>query len=140
MITVNPPMRNDNQGLGHFGASRGHRIHNGVDYAVAPEAAILSPVEGTVTKLGYPYANGYGGVTPNGDEPVYRYVEITSRDQKRHRLFYVRPLVQVSQGVTKGRAVAVSMDVSERYPGMTPHVHYEIMLPDGTFIDPEQAL
>jgi len=49
-------------GSGHFGARRdgGKRKHEGVDYVVAPGAAVRAPIGGRVVKLGYAY-RGVGG-------------------------------------------------------------------------------
>lgn len=144
MITVIPSERNDDQGLGHFGAPRGSRTHRGIDLAVAPSSTILCPVDGLVTKLGYPY----------GDDLSWRYVEV--RQDKctpvmsadvdgtcpdcglahyRHRFFYVTPSVVPGSVVTKGMKIGYLQDISIRYPGMTPHVHYEVKLAD-EYVDP----
>ena len=124
-----PQRGTDPMGSGHYGASRGSRTHNGVDYACYPETEIASPTFGTVTKLGYPY----------GDDLSYRYVEITDQFDKRHRVFYVEPSVQVGSLVHIGDVIGTAQDIEARYSGrgMKNHVHYEIKLEDGSFIDPE---
>jgi murein DD-endopeptidase MepM/ murein hydrolase activator NlpD len=65
------PRGTDAWGDGSFKASRngGKREHKGIDYESVAGDAIFSPVDGTVTKLGYPYA------PKPGDEITYRYVE-----------------------------------------------------------------
>jgi len=125
---VNPQVRNDSAGEGHFGASRGGRKHNGIDFVCTPEDFCFSPVAGEVTKLGYPY----------GDDLRWRYVEITDDRGLRHRLFYVSPAVDVGDNVRVGDIVGEAQDISLRYPaqGMTPHVHYEVMDSSGEFLDP----
>lgn len=131
MIKARLGQRNDSAGAGYFGAPRGERKHNGVDYVIAPGAGIETPVTGTVTKHGYCY---------NGDAH-YRYVEITDNFNHRHRLFYVKlhDLVRIGLVVAMGDLVGVAQDISKRYPDATdmlPHVHYEVKLPDDTYIDP----
>jgi len=123
-------IRSDPAGDGHFGASRGDRTHNGIDYACVPGTIILSQCYGTVSKLGYPYA----------DDLSYRYIEITAPDHKKHRLFYCKPSneLSISDYVVLGEPIGWSQDVAARYPGqgMINHVHYEIKVGD-EYIDPE---
>ena len=132
--------RYDPQGSGDFWASRGTRPHTGVDYTIHPGDFILSPVEGVVTKLGYPYSTGYGGFYRQPETP-YRYVQVTDSEGFDHRLFYVRPIVPIGTQVTTESPIGVAQDISLRYPSktrpMTPHVHYEIIDQDGQFINPE---
>ena len=129
MIKIIPVIRTDAAGDGHYGASRGNRTHIGIDYVVTPGAAILSPVDGIVTKEGYPY---------RGDM-IFRYVQITDKDDFRHRLFYSTLLdVSIGDAVEEGQIVAKAQAISERYmgQGMQDHVHYEILAPAGTPQDP----
>lgn len=122
-----PPRGADKWGSGHFGASRGDRTHNGIDWKVLPGTVILAPVTGTVTKLGYPYSDDLG----------FRYVQITDSAGADHRVFYIDPLVPVGHQVFKDRSpIGTVQDLDLRYPGITPHVHYEIKL-NGSYIDPE---
>lgn len=51
-------MRNDTQGDGHFGASRGRRRHNGLDIEVMPGSAVYCPIEGMMKRVAYPYGSG----------------------------------------------------------------------------------
>lgn len=119
----------DGYGSGTFGASRGSRLHQGIDFAAPADALILSPVDGKITKLGYPY----------GDDLTYRYVEITTLDGLRHRVFYVSPCVKVGDHVHKTTVVGECQDIAARYNKflMVNHVHYEVMTIDGLCIDPE---
>lgn len=132
MIKVRTPPRNfDECGEGHFGASRGSRTHNGIDYAAAANSEVLSPIWGFVTKLGYPY----------GDDLTYRYVEIASNG-KRHRFFYVKPSWDMEKGheVQTGDVIGQVQNIAKRYAPrhMVNHIHYEIKTLDGEFIDPEE--
>ena len=120
------------QGHGGFNAPRGGRIHTGVDYVCEPGQPVYSPVHGRVTKHGIPYA----------DDHTYRYIEITDGGGKRHRLFYVQPLVPVNDLVNEGQIIAEAQDISKRYPDaerpMTSHIHYEIMDRQDQFLNPEE--
>ena len=123
----------DDFGEGHFHASRGSRLHLGIDYAAHPGCQIHSPVRGTVTKHGYPYE----------DHPEYRYIEITTSDGARHRFFYVHPNPNLPVGaqVHINDYIGYAQDISVLYNTpdrkMINHVHYEILL-DGQEIDPEE--
>ena len=124
----------DPWGSGEFGAPRGTRTHKGIDYTCPVGAVIHTPVSGKVTKLGYPYS----------DDLTFRYVEITDKDDARHRLFYVSPTVEKGDIVQAGESVGIQQDISGRYrddnkPPMINHCHYEILLTDGTPINPEGA-
>lgn len=135
MLSATLPKRGtDEWGSGAFGASRGSRTHKGIDYACYPDTEICSPVDGIVTKLGYPY----------GDDLSFRYVEITDKNELRHRLFYVLPNVPHETRVKKGAGIGVSQDISGRYrdpgkPAMTNHVHLEVLDIDGTPLNPEEV-
>lgn len=115
----------DQQGSGAFGASRGKRTHNGIDYAMPPGSAVFSPVIGKVTKLGYPYAHDLS----------YRYVQITTEDGLKHRVFYVEPGVEVGALVGQNDIIGHSQRLP--YEGIIQHVHYEIMVSKVEYIDPE---
>jgi len=127
-----PKRMNDPWGSGEFGASRGTRTHKGIDYACYPDTEIQTPVDGVITKLGYPY----------GDDLSFRYVEVMANDGLRHRLFYVEPTCVHGDEVHAGDVVGSSQDISSRYrdpskPAMINHVHYEILDDAGDPVNPE---
>lgn len=120
-----PKRGTDDWGSGAFGASRGSRVHKGIDYECPAGAEVLSPVSGKVTKLGYPYA----------DDLSYRYVQISNTYD--HRLFYVEPSVEVGQWVNENTPIGICQNLQARYDKkMKNHVHYEVLKGD-TPIDPE---
>lgn len=129
-------IRSDSMGDGVFGARRGSRTHRGVDYLTYEGQAILSPVPGRVSKLGYCYGSGIGGAS--SVDPL-RYVEVTGpTGQLRHRFFYVRGYVSVGDIVRKNQVICFADDVCRRYPdtAMQSHVHYEIKDREDNYIDP----
>jgi len=125
---IAPFRQTDSQGSGHYGASRGSRVHNGIDIACYPKSVVLSHVAGTVTKIGYPYA----------DKLEFRYVEITDESSLRHRFFYVDPLVKVGWPVKVGDQLGMTQELP--YSGITQHVHYEIKNNEGNFLDPNDYI
>lgn len=126
------PLRgSDPMGQGHFGASRGHRKHQGIDYVFAPETGLMSPVTGVVTKLGYPYSRDLS----------FRYVEVTDEDGYKHRFFYVLPGVAVGDQISEGDVIGFVQDIAIKWGnGMKNHIHYEIMVPgaERQYVDPEE--
>ena len=116
-MQITPAFRStDKYGSGEFGAPRGDHSHNGIDFVVAPLQPVLALVEGTVTKLGYPYT----------DDLSYRYVQVTDLDGNDVRYFYTLPTVEVGDTISIGDMLGTAQDLGERYPGITPHVHLEI--------------
>lgn len=130
MIKVTTPFRGtDSHGSGAFGASRGSRKHNGIDFSAQPNSRVHSVCAGEVTKLGYPYSDDLG----------YRYIQITDTDGYDVRYFYVRPLVVDGDHVGFDEAIGFVQDLDQRYKGITPHIHFEVKK-DGEFVDPEKYL
>lgn len=125
---VAEPRGTDRWGQGHFGAPRGDRKHEGVDYALPIGATVLALTAGRVTRTGYAY----------GDDMSYRYVEMTDRHQHRLRYFYVDPTVKVNDNVLPGDPLGRVQDLTRRYAGITPHVHFEVYEPGGDRIDPAE--
>ena len=132
MLTVQTPHRgSDDWGSGAYKASRGHRDHNGIDYVASPGSLLRSPISGTVSKLGYPYASDLS----------MRYIEVTDSLQKKHRFFYVLPGKVVGDYVEEGDLIGVVQDVASKYTTedkiMKNHIHYEIKDRNGEYLNPE---
>lgn len=119
----------DGHGCGHYGASRGTRTHKGIDLNCKPLTSVNAPVAGVVTKIGYPYA----------DDLSFRYVEISDQGYA-FRVFYVDPIVEKGQQVSKTSIIGEAQDLRDRYTGITNHVHFEIKNSDGEYIDPTPVL
>lgn len=115
----------DNWGKGNYGSSRksqgSTRIHSGTDYVCEPGQDVVSPIRGLVTRRARPYAKGiYGGLLIQG-----RYVAV--------KMFYFKPEKGIiGCFVKQGRKIGVAQDISDKFPGMTPHIHLKI-----DSIDPE---
>lgn len=131
----------DNHGAGYYGASRGSRDHVGIDIVIASGDEVKAFQGGTVTKLGYPYASGFGGADSGGFK--YRYVEVHTDDKQFCRYFYVSPCVHIGQKIHAGEIIGISQPIADRYPGMTPHCHFEVFGKDGSkrvYVDPVKWL
>lgn len=119
----NPKLRgNDKHGSGAFGAPRGARKHRGVDIVSTPGESVFSPMDGKISKIGFPYGDGVGGVH---DATPFRYVEITGAGATA-RVYYVEPTVSVGQKVKAGDIIGTAQDLDPRYSGITRHVHLEV--------------
>lgn len=120
----------DGYGSGSFGASRGDRVHSGIDFKAPPDAVILSPVSGKVTKLGYPY----------NDDLSFKYVEITDSRKRKHRLFYVDPSVSKGDTIKENDPIGSAQHISARYNVhlMNNHIHYEVKTSKGEYLNPER--
>lgn len=127
MITHKHVRGRDNRGAGYYGASRGSRVHNGVDLVCEYGEDVICQINGVVSKLGYPYANDLS----------FRYVQITDEEGYDHRYFYVSPQVAISDIVERGQLIGVAQNLAEKYSGITPHVHYEVKY-KGQYVSPFQ--
>lgn len=118
------PRGHDDFGDGFFGARRdgGSRAHEGVDYVAKAGQAVHAPMSGYVTKIGYAYA---------GDTDL-KFVEITNPALAyAARAFYVNPDVEVGASVRLGDVIGKVESLQSHYPGITDHVHLEILAPGG---------
>lgn len=137
MILNNPTgkgVRNDTCGAGTFGASRGNRTHNGVDYLCEPGQEILSPITGILRRHSRPYA----------DDPYYDGVLIDGI-QGSVKLWYFRPFDEViRQQVRSGQPIGIAQDIGKKYTDEArgrvclPHVHLRLTIKgivDGVMTD-----
>ncbi len=131
--TGTAPRGHDDFGDGFFGARRdgGSRAHEGVDYVATAGQAVHAPMSGYVTKIGYAYA---------GDTEL-KFVEITNPALGyAARAFYVTPAVEVGQAVRLGQPIGAVESLQGHYPGITDHVHLEILAPGGDRVNAAQLI
>ena len=111
-------MRNDPAGLGHFGAPRGMRLHQGLDLRVQPGEPVFSPVDGRFVRAGYPYRN----------DSRYR-LAVLNGEGYEVKAMYVDPDPSLKPGdpVKRGQRIGTAQDVAAKYGGqLLPHVHVEV--------------
>lgn len=123
---INPTglgIRNDGQGLGHFGAPRGSRKHAGLDFATVIGQDIYSPVDGRVV-----YATG---ASKGARVDIYP-TNPSAAGFTMIRMLYVdrppgvNPWATVK--VTAGMSIGVAADLQTRgYPSsVSPHIHLQM--------------
>ena len=104
----------DPHGCGYFKASRGNKLHQGVDVVSQPGQRITSPIDGKITRYAYPYEDmSYAGI-------------VVENDQYFIKIFYLAPTISVGSNVRAGQQIGLAQDIAARYPGITPHVHMEV--------------
>lgn len=119
----------DSYGSGEYGASRGKRTHNGIDYVCEVGSEIYPIANGIVTKIGYPY----------GDDLSYKYVQV-SASGLNYRYFYVEPCVLKGQTVSTNTVIGTAQNLDRRYAGITPHIHLEVKDDNKEYYNPEEIV
>lgn len=118
-------LRNDIQGAGHFGAPRGSRKHEGIDFVAPAQKAVLAPISGVIRKL-----------QVYSTDPKWQGVAIKSGDVEV-KMFYVSPLAKLPVNINRGEIVGFMQDRAAASPGMINHIHFELRI-KGTIQDPGQ--
>jgi murein DD-endopeptidase MepM/ murein hydrolase activator NlpD len=130
-LFVNPTgkdIRNDSEGLGHFGAPRGirngkKRFHEGIDFSATVGQTVVAPLSGKVinfkgAKTGYPMLQLY----PSKAFTEFDYIQI----------LYVHPPIGVNMGeyrqVSVGSFIGIAASLQDLgySAGVTPHIHLEL--------------
>ena len=106
----------DKHGEGKYGAGRGNHLHKGADFICVPGQNIVSPIKGIIIREAKPYAKSdYSGLLIRGSD-----IEI--------KMFYLEiNLKLIGSSIMIGDFVGIAQDISKKYPGMTPHIHLEIV-------------
>lgn len=116
----------DAEGAGGFRAPRGDHWHEGLDVAGEPGDDGLSPIDGKIERLSYPYGN----TGPNAMRSVH--IKGTGVYQGiRCKLYYVDPSVSVRQRVTRGQRLGTVQNVAAYHNAedrMVNHIHMEVWL------------
>lgn len=123
---VSGVIRSDSMGDGKFGASRGSRLHLGLDLTCVAGEGVIAPHSGTITREVLPYAgdNHFSGI------------EIMS-DLFISHLLYVKPLAgSIGDKVEAGDLIGTAQDIQKRYGDkMNPHIHWKLMINPAMFLE-----
>lgn len=119
----------DAHGGGGYGAPRGSRIHKGLDFVARPLDWGMSPLEGTVMRLGRAYVDN---PETELDESDLRSIHIQS-DTVWVKLLYVDPLpiLHVGSQVRAGMPIGHCQDrakyvLNKDLGEFTNHIHMEV--------------
>ena len=128
--------KSDRYGSGEYGASRGRRTHDGVDYIAQAEQTVVSPISGRVLKISWPYASGV-------DANVLEGVEIQASDGTKCWVWYLKPSVNIINQVVKAGVTVIgkAKTLSNRYSkDITDHVHVRLQTRFGSSINPSKVI
>uniref|UniRef100_A0A8C8DG67 Leukocyte cell derived chemotaxin 2, tandem duplicate 1 n=1 Tax=Oryzias sinensis TaxID=183150 RepID=A0A8C8DG67_9TELE len=107
----------DRWGSGHYGASRGGRLHKGLDVKCQDGSAVYAPFDVTL----------HGKLTVYTDrnkEAINEGINLKGQGLC-FKLFYVRP-TRTSGSVRKGERIGTMLPMQSVYPGITSHVHVQM--------------
>ncbi len=122
-VTMNFMERYPQWIIDKYGTSEYHR---GIDYSVPIGTPVLAIREGTVTYAGP--SSGYG-----------YYVEVTHPDGSRSRYGHGNGVFNVKQGDTVSAGTQI-MESGNSGNSTGPHMHLEVIGPDGKLIDPNKYI
>lgn len=123
IVIPDQKMRNDSMGFGHYLASRGIRVHEGIDILTYEGEPVYSPFEGTITRQYYAYSN----------DKKFMGIEILSTDNRyKIKIMYCEHDFSklpktINKKVKKGERVATAQAISKKYGFlMNNHLHVEL--------------
>ncbi len=131
--TIRP---DDDFGSGLFGASRGTRIHNGLDFFAEVGEAVYAPFDMELKRHGVPYEISRGLT-------LQEYKGLGIYSDYLVKVLYVKNTDPIGTIYNKGEVFAYVQDVSEYHSTaekhMNNHAHVEIYK-NGKLIDPQTVL
>lgn len=108
----------DAGGCGHFHASRGNRLHLGVDFLAYAGEEIFAPVSGVVARIGNVY-----------QDEQYKLIELRgSGANKVFKIMYVSPFVVAGDRVKRGDLIGWAQNIREKFPDVQNHIHVELFI------------
>jgi len=126
----------DAYGGGFFGATRGHRIHDGTDYISTPGNNVYAPLSGRVRRISKPYSSGIDAMALSG-------LEIEASDGTKCWAWYMQPSSNIIGRVVKAGTTIIgkATTLKNRYKnGMTDHIHIRIHTRQGVKINPATVI
>ena len=124
-------IRSDSGGDGHFGASRGDRKHNGLDFLCEPGQVIRAAISGKLTRS-RPYYN----------DVEYVGCGIWGKGYMVKMWYFVPYEDLIHDQVKAGQEIGIAQDISKKYGGgMLPHIHLGLWsLEPTTLLNPEKYI
>ncbi len=117
----------DSKGSGQYHASRGHRLHKGLDIQTKTGEKIYSPISAKIIRKSRPYKDDsrYSGLYLKGTG-IWKGYEM--------KIFYLKPISTFGD-IRPGAIIGYAQDLTIKYPGITNHVHFQVKK-NGAFINP----
>lgn len=110
-------VRIDQEGSGEYGASRGKRLHNGVDYVCEEGQPIVAPFDMRIVRESIPrIGSRMSGIA-------------WQRGKSSGRMWYFLPIQDlIGEKVLEGQMIGMAQSVSMDYglPGMIDHIHFQV--------------
>jgi murein DD-endopeptidase MepM/ murein hydrolase activator NlpD len=134
MILHNPTglgIRSDPGGDGHFGASRGNRKHEGLDFLCAPGQIVRAVIPGKLVSA-YPYAG----------DVIFAGCRLWGKDFMAKMFYFIPHKHLINEDVLAGEEIGIAQDISAKYGGgMLPHLHVGLYKLNPTLlVNPEDYL
>ena len=123
----------DQQGCGYFGAKRKGHKHEGIDYITTPFQDVPIPFDCVFQRIAKPYAddNTLTGVFCQG---IGRYKDYS------FKMFYVTPNIsKLNRELKKGQIIGHAQDITNKYKGITNHIHLQVYK-NNKIINPKEIL
>lgn len=115
----------DKWGSGFYNSSRdaGLRLHKGIDLICYPGQDIIMPISGLIVREAKPYSNkDFSGCLIRAS-----WIEI--------KMFYFNLNKDLlNKWVAEGKPIGTAQDISKEYPGITSHIHLEIVSIDPSLL------
>jgi len=120
----------DKFGNGWYGASRGVRKHEGLDFCCVPDEEIFSPISGKA-KVGYVYVG-------SKNIKLIEIIGYIKEHKYKVKIMYVQPDIQTGDYVEKNQLIGKAQNISKYHnePSMKNHVHVSVWKND-LLTDPE---
>ena len=117
-LPVPSKVRNDYRGNGDFFAKRDGHPHEGIDLEVFPGQVVIAPTKCHVDRISRPYATDPGWLGLQLSTPLVIV-----------KIFYLEPFKTIiGKDVDFAEPLGHAQDISKKYPGITPHIHFQVGL------------